>query len=163
MGENQNEGVLVPTYGGYSDCITVLEREHRIPSLLQIIEVIDSQFGVNPACDADMLMENVVRVNCRPLTVVSGYAHLLAAEHMRDQGFDKTSINREIDKAEALLHHAHLGGNHPWLPRAQSLKRRLNWREYAGLGLAIAKLLAVIVVSGIVYHILNTSDIDFFG
>jgi hypothetical protein len=156
------EGVLVPKYGGYSECISVLENEHRISHLLRIADVIDQEFGVSSACDVGTLMPNVLKTDCKLLTIVSGYAHLLVAEHMNEQGFDKPSINREIDKAEALLDYAHLGGNHPWLPRAQWLKRRVNWREYLNLGFTIGKLLCVIVFCGMVYRFFSTSDVGFF-
>jgi hypothetical protein len=153
---------LVPAYGGWNQCISVLEQTANVSHLIRISHVIDSEFGSDSTATTESLMTRVIEVESKELTALSGYAHLLIAEQMNSQGFDKVSINRELEKAEALLDYAHLGGRHPWLPRAQRLKRRVNLRDYLKLGITIFSLLTLFIIIGIVYNFIQTSDTSFF-
>lgn len=153
---------LVPKYGTYDQCLAVLEQETRIPKLLRLCDAVDNEMGATSADTTNDLIDRAVATDCKPLTVLSGYAHLLAAEKMKEQGFKVDAINREIDKAEAMLSFANLGGRHPWLPRAQNLKRRVNLKAYVCLGVAVFGLMAVPVVSGIIYQLILSLDMDIF-
>lgn len=150
---------IVPKIGDYNTCVAVLESEKRIPNLMKLCKTIDQQMNASSLCTADQLVDLAANYD-QPLIALSGYGHLLMAEQMRDRGFDVDSINREIDKAEAMLSLAHLGGNHPWLPRAQKLKRIVNLKSYTKLGISILGLLAVILLAGVVYRYICDHDID---
>jgi hypothetical protein len=152
---------LVAAYGDWDQCISVLEQTTNVSRLIRISHVIDSEFGSDSTSTTAALMTRVLEVKSKELTALSGYAHLLIAEQMHSQDFDKSSINRELEKAEALLDYAHLGGRHPWLPRAQRLKRRVNLRDYVTLGIAIFSLLMLLLIVGVVYNFIQTSDISF--
>jgi hypothetical protein len=159
---------LVRAYGGWAQCIAVLEQTTKVSQLIRISTVIDSEFGDGTASSASWLspthdfMTRAVETNSKELCALSGYAHLLLAEKMHRQNFDKASINRELEKAEALLDFAHLGGRHPWLPRAQRLRRRLNLGDYLRLGGAVISILVLLIAIGGLYRYVRTSDIAFF-
>jgi hypothetical protein len=160
-GAEETRTDLIPVYGTYDNCLAVLEQSTRVPQLLRVSDVIDAEFGAHSASTTRALMEQVVQRDSKVLAALSGYAHLLIAERMAEQQFDKDSINREIDKAEALLSYTNLGGRHPWLPRAQRMRRRINLRDYLRLGVTVIELLAVILVAGAVYNLLRTLDFSF--
>ena len=152
--------LLIKEIGGYDQCVAVVEKEVNIPKLLKISRVIDAEFGVTPMCSADELVREAVKVDSRTLSALSGYSHLLIAERMHEQGFDNRAINREIEKAEAMLSHANLGGGSTWLPRAQKLKRIVNWRSYAGLGLGIVALVALVIAAGLGYRFIVDTGLE---
>jgi len=140
----------------------VLEAEDGVPRLVSICRVLDGELGASVACTKDELIDAAVATDCQNLTALSGYAHLVVAERMRARGFDSYAVNREIDKTEAMLSCAKLGGNHPWLPRAQWLKRRVNWREYLGLGAGVTGISVVILVAAALFHVITTLDAGMF-
>ncbi|KAH0790394.1 hypothetical protein GPJ56_005690 [Histomonas meleagridis] len=107
-------------------------------------------------------MDAALKVDNKDLIVLSGYAHLLLAEQMHKQGFDKKSINSQSSKAESLLYYANMGGNHPLLPRAMRLKRRVNWKSYTKLVVSCIALLAIILLVCYLYGYISNLDFDFF-
>jgi hypothetical protein len=141
--------------------LEIVQNEHRIPELVRIASNIDEVIGVSGDCDRDTLMSVAVTVNYHPLLALSGFAHLVLAEHMHAEGCDLEPLNREIDKAESLLHYLRLGGNHPWLPRAQWLKRRVNWKDYLMLLLRVFMLLGLILFAAFSYRFFDSHDISF--
>ena len=157
---SEQENVIIPKIGSYNDCIAVVEKESKIPNLLKVLSIIDSQFGVSSVCSTDELIDHALKTNCRQLTALSGYVHLIAAEKMREQGFDTDAMNREVEKAEALLSYANLGQNHPWLSRAKYLRRRVNWKAYGKLVLSVIELAALIIGIGFIARLIRNLDID---
>lgn len=145
-------------FGGLEKCVAVLEQETRVPKFHKMIDVIDNQFDSKSSSDLNVLMRNVQVANDRSLAALSGYAHLLLAEQMYQQKFDKNSINKEIDKATALLDYAHLGGKHPWLPRAMKLKRKINCLDYIKLCSSVILLVIAIIGAGLTYRYIMDSD-----
>jgi hypothetical protein len=153
---------LVPGYGGWTQCVALIEQTAKVSQLIRISTVIDSEFGVNATSTTRDLMTQAIEADSKELCALSGYAHLFLAERMHHQGFDKDSVNRELDKAEALLDFARLGGRHPWLPRAQRLRRRLNLVAYLRLGGIFISLLALLLAIGGIYRYARSSDLSFF-
>ena len=154
------ENFAIQEIGNYERCVAVIGNEMNVPKLLKLVRIVDRKLGVTPMCTTDELLARAVEVDSQILSALSGYSHLVTAERMHAQGFDRDAINREIDKAEAMLSHANLGGNSPWLPRAQKLKRKVNLRSYVGLGFAIVALLALLLVAGAAYRFAVDEDIN---
>lgn len=163
---NQNEmlsnQIVIPKIGDFSDCVSVIEKEENISHFIKYIKLIDNQFGVSNNCSTNELMQSAINCENRDLIVLSGYAHLLLAELMTAQSYDVDDINKEINKAEALLDFANLGGNHPLLPRTMKLKRRVNWKSFLGLGISCAVLLILLLVIGFIYRFIIDNDINIF-
>lgn len=157
-----NNSIVIPTIGTFSQCISIIKKEKNIPRFFKLIKIIDNEFGVSRFSSTKELMESVVLVNDKELTVLSGYAHLLLAEQLKAQNYDIIEINKEISKAEALLDFANLGGNSTLLPRVMRLKRRVNWKSFSDLVISCILILIIIVFIGLLIQYVNNSDIDIF-
>lgn len=157
-----NNSVIIPSFGSFNQCISIIQKETKISQFFKYIKIIDAQFGVSRLSTTEELMESVVSVNDKQLTVLSGYAHLLLAEQLKMQNYDLSDINKEISKAEALLDFANLGGNSPLLPRVMKLKRRVNWKSFTDLVISSIVILLIIVLIGMIYQFVSNNDIDLF-
>ena len=153
---------IIPSIGNFNQCISIIKKETNIPRFFKYIKIIDAEFGVSRFATTEELMESVVLLNNKELTVLSGYAHLLLAEQLKKQNYDLVDINKEISKAEALLDFANLGGNSPLLPRVMKLKRRVNWKSFTDLVISCVIMLSIIVLIGILYQYMTNNDIDIF-
>ena len=160
--QKDQSNLVLPYLGTIDQCIEVIENETDVKRFHKIIGIIDSNFGVTSDPTTNELMDAAMKVGNRDLIVLSGYAHLLLAEQMYKKGFDKKSINKQLSKAEALLYYANMGGNHPLLPRAMRLKRRVNWKSYTKLVLSCIALLGIILLIGYLYRYISNLDFDFF-
>jgi len=167
--EEKDNRIVVPTghkfldkFGGYGGCLAIIEKEKRPIKLLKVIKAIDAEFDAHFSDDLKTLMYKVVKDHDRTLITLAGYAHLLLAESMIGKKFSKEEINLELDKAIAILDVANRGGNHPLLPRAVSLKRRLNLRKYIRFCLTVIAILIFITFWFYMAKKMMTKEFDFF-
>ncbi|EAX99843.1 hypothetical protein TVAG_419000 [Trichomonas vaginalis G3] len=153
----------LPKYGGVVACYKALEQEKRPAKIATICSDIDHVFGANPAEDTNSFMRKAVafyeHVGEKQLISLAGYSHFILAEQMAANKFSKVDINKEIDKACALIDMAELGGKNPLLKRAMSLKRRVNFKDYVILIASLIFLALFILFIGWGYRfIVDNSD-----
>ena len=158
--DKENE-IIVPGLGEYEKIVTVLENEREICNLTSLVEKVDCYFGIPTECDVNTLMNKIITdfKDERDMIVLSGYGHLLLAERLYQEKYNKKMINKQIKKAEALLDFANMGGRHPLLPRTMRLKRRVNWKAYSKLVITI--MLLLILICFIAYLCGKIKNLDF--
>ena len=134
-------------YGGPEACVALIEREQIPVKLAKMVKIIDNEMGVDSAMDVNTYMQVAQHYeNEKTLVTLAGYSHLLLAEKMVEKKYSKKDINFELDKACALLDLANRGGNHPYLPRAMKLKRKVNRVDFTKLIFAIILICIVILI-----------------
>ena len=134
-------------YGGIDKCLCLIENEKRPVKLSKIVNAIDHEFGAESSMDLKTYMTIASKYEDeKTLVTLAGYSHLILAERMVEKKYSKRDINFELDKACALLDLANRGGNHPYLPRAMKLKRKINCASYTKLIIAIIIFLIIVLI-----------------
>lgn len=156
----------LPKYGGAVACYRLLEKETRPAKIARICSDVDHIFGANPAENVGSFMPKAVefyeQTQDKQIISLAGFSHLVLAEQMAKNGFAKEDINKEIDKACALIDMAKLGGRNPLLSRAVKLKRRINLKDYVKLGITTVLFACFIILVAYLYRkVMDNSDLFF--
>ena len=159
--KEQNEYKYLQEYGGIDNCLELLEHEKRPVKLLKLVKVIDKELDSDSSMDLNTYMRNAVKhEDDKTLITLSGYSHLLLAERMYNLKYCKRDINKEIDKSCALLDLANRGGNHPYLPRAVKLKRKVNCASYTRLVLIVIFIsFMILFIAWLSRYLYDNSDL----
>jgi hypothetical protein len=118
-----------------------------------MVKIIDNEMGADSAMGIKEYMKIASNFEKeKNFITFAGYSHLLLAEKMVEKKYSKEDINFELDKAVALLDLANRGGNHPLLPRAMKLKRKINLRSYIKLVISCVSIAGLILLSAGLYR-----------
>lgn len=160
--KNDETRIILPKYGGPEFYVVLLEQEKRPVKLRKLVRIVDNEMGAEFEENTDSMMRKAVKFEeDKTLITLAGYSHLLLAELMYDKKYPKDEINKEIDKACALLDLAHRGGRHPYLPRAMKLKRIVNLKDFVKLGISVVLLALVILFVAFIIGKISQGKLDF--